>query len=314
MYQMLQGFMHYLFCLDDVRNKILRHLFHKANCRFFVFAACPKSASTYLRNLLKIVCRKNMKIVAPKISDGFGHNFISEAEVLKKLNIRKDLMLYGHIPYNHHNATVIKKLTHTPQVIVSLRPLPDLVISYKEHVDKNKFGPLDYRIAGMSECYSGWQSADDEKKFDYIINYILPWYIRFIASWKAASKIWRTDFITFEEHTLHPADSLSNIVQFLQLVTKTSELEALKNPDNVPQKKFNVGLSGRGLKILKQEQVDRIKALVSLYDDFFAKSNLGKYLLYGYEGLPFEPVNVVRFKAQHSAEHIDNGVMLDNVR
>lgn len=311
---MLRACMQYLFYPDHVRNKILQGLFHRTNCRIFIFTAYPKSASTHLRNLLKIVCRKSIEIVSPKISDGFGHNFISEAEVLKKLNFRKDVMLCGHMPYNSHNATVIKKFTQTPQVIVSLRPLPDLVISYKEHVDKIKFGPLDYRIAGMSECYSGWQSADDGKKIDYIINYILPWYVRFVASWKAASKKWRTDFITFEEHTLYPADSLSNIVQFLQLVVNTSELEALKNPENVPPKKINVGLSGRGLKILKQEQLDRIKELVTLYDDLFAESNLGKYLLYGYERLPFDPINVIRFKAQHSAARKDDSVMLDDVR
>ena len=103
-------------------------------------------------------------------------------------------------------------------------------------------------------------------------------------------------------------------MQFLQLVANTSELEALKNPENVPPKKINVGLSGRGLKILKQEQLDRIKELVTLYDDLFAESNLGKYLLYGYERLPFDPINVIRFKAQHSAARKDDSVMLDDVR
>jgi len=274
-------------------------MFRKTGCRFFVFAAFPKSASAYLKTLVKLVCTDNLNMVKSKICDGFGHNFLSESILLSKVKLRKDLLLYGHIPYNHYNISIIEKFADELKIFISLRPLPDVVVSYKDHVDKEKFGPLDYHTADWSECYPGWQDARDETKYDYVIKYILPWYVRFVAGWLEASKKWATDFITFEEHTLYPADCLSNITRFLRLEIDSSKIELIRNSEDISKKNFNVGVSGRGSKLLKAEQLDRIKELVGLYSDFFSDSYLGKYLLYGYEALPFEPLDVIRLKAQH---------------
>lgn len=289
----------YLSNLELTRNRIRLNIFRKTGCRFFVFSAFPKSASAYLKTLLKLVCTDNLNMVKSKICHGFGHNFVSESILLSKLKLRKDLLLYGHIPYNHYNISIIEKFADELKILISLRPLPDVVVSYKDHVDKGKLGPLDYHTADLSECYQGWQDAKDETKYDYVINYILPWYVRFVASWLEASKKWATDFITFEEHTLYPADCLLNITRFLRLEIDSSKIELIRNSEDIPRKNFNVGVSGRGAKLLKVAQIDRIKELVGLYNSSFSKSYLGKYLLYGYEALPFEPLDVIRLKDQY---------------
>jgi hypothetical protein len=292
-------YLSYLSNLELTRNRIRRNIFRNTGCRFFTLAAFPKSASAYLRTLLKFACKGNLKVVNAKIDNGFGHNFISESILLSKLKLRRDLLLYGHIPYNHYNINIIEKFTSELKIIISLRPLPDVVVSYKDHVDKEKSGPLDYHTATLPECYPGWQEAEDDTKYDYVINYILPWYVRFVASWIEASKKWPTDFISFEEHTLYPADCLLNITRFLRLEIDPSKIELIRNSEDVPKKNFNVGVSGRGMKLLKAAQIDRIKEIVGFYNDSFFKSYLGKYLLYGYEALPFEPLDVIRLKDKY---------------
>jgi len=223
-------------------------MFRKMKKQCFVYAAFPKSAPNYLIALLEKVCGNDIKVITPKISSGFGHNFISEENLFGYHPLRpfRYLTLYGHFPYNKHNSIAIKKLTNYPKIIVTTRPLADIVVSYKNHVDKFHTGALDHRIDGLTESFSRWGSLADSKKFDYIINFALPWYIKFILGLQEASLHWPVEFISFQEHTLEPAACVSNILRYLTLKTELKIIGSLRAKENIPKRNFNVGLQGRG--------------------------------------------------------------------
>ena len=129
-----------------MRRKIALRLFRKFGGNFFIYSAFPKSASTYLVALMSNVFGKNLNVIRAKTGLGLGHSFISEEKLIRDLHYRKDILLYGHIPWMHSNSRILKRLTQSPKVILTIRPLADIIISYKEHIDKIGHGPLDYYI------------------------------------------------------------------------------------------------------------------------------------------------------------------------
>jgi hypothetical protein len=248
------------------------------------------------------------------MSVGYGHNFISQDAVFGSVtNFFKRLVLYGHFPYHYYNNLVMEGLGADTKILVSIRSLPDIVVSYKEHVDKSNYGPLDYRINGLPECNAQWSKFDDKDKYDYIIKFIVPWYIRFAVGWMEGAKKWPLRFVTFEEQTLYPHDFMMNVNSFLQIAVGPLELKEKLNPESLSKLSYNVGIIGRGYKLLDQDQLTRIKELVSCFGYSFLGSNLGKYLLYGYDGLPFEVADVIRNNAQgasldpFSSNHMNQG-------
>jgi len=280
-----------------LQRSAFRKIFLKTNRGVSLYSAFPKSASNHILDLLRIG-NNELKIISPKISSGFGHNFIDKEKIYGPiLNNFKQILIYGHIPFHSFNDSAIEELGIS-KIIVSIRPLPDIVVSYKEHVDKG-FGPLDYRISGSPESNPNWSKLDDKSKYDYIIKFIIPWYIRYAIGWLAGSEKYSLRFITFEECTQYPNEFLISISKFLNLqITSTSVEEKINNkrPSNM-----NVGQRGRGCKQLSQEQLSAIRELLYFYGDSILDSNIGKYLLYGYEGLEFDVADVIHDYAQQGA-------------
>jgi len=256
-----------------------------------LYTSFPKSASIHTLNLLKIA-NKDMKIIRAKFSGGVGHNFISSETLNTSIsNIFKDTVIYGHFPFNQHNHSLMK-LKNINSVLVLVRSLPDIVISYKDHIDQNNFGPLDYRIEGLKESNPNWFQLEDKKKYDYIIKFIIPWYVRYIVSWVKASENYSVKFITYEESTLYPKKSILSLGKFLN-IHNIEDFLPKKVIVNKKESNFNVGQNGRGFKYLSLEQLEEIKDLFHYFGSSITDLNIVKYLIYGFAGLDFTVKDVV---------------------
>ena len=87
-----------------LQKAVLRKVFQKPNKGTVVYSAFPKSASHHFLNLVRLSFGNRFKIIIPKMSVGFGHNFMSQDAILGDLtNFFKRLVLYGHFPYHYHN-------------------------------------------------------------------------------------------------------------------------------------------------------------------------------------------------------------------
>lgn len=272
-------------------------VYGRVNKGMMVYAAFPKSGSRHLMNLITKCARPRTKVLKAKTCPGYGHNFISMRKLLTNPGFRKRLILYGHFPYHSHNMSMIEQFSANPMVMVSIRPLPDVVVSYKDHVDRTGFGPLDYRVDGLSECNNAWHELDDKGKYDYVIRFIMPWYVRFVAGWMEGSKRLPTELLTFEEHTRQPWQCLVNLGKAFDLEMDAAALETLKVPAMLEKRNLNVGIEGRGFEILSENQRDGIGGLLSCFGNVFMQSELAKYLLHGYGGLSFSVDDVIAEKA-----------------
>ncbi len=286
-----------------IQKKILRKIYPRVNHgRIAIYSAFPKSASQHLLNLIKVGTDNKIRIIASKTGSGWGHNIINEEKICTDLrSYFKYKILYGHFPFTELNNDILKILAPNSNIIVSIRSLPDVAISYKEHIDRGRYGPLDPRVIGASEGNSNWNNLDDSKKYDYIINFIMPWYIRYIIGWLVGAKEWPLRIITFEEHTLFPCELLESVSNFLQIpITATSVKEKLSSK-NMQLTNYNVGQIGRGFRALSREQLITIQNLFSFFGSPILDSNIGKYLLHGYDGLEFDVTDVVNDYTQKSA-------------
>jgi len=278
-------------------NAIARAFYQSANKGMLVYAAFPRSGSQHLVNLITKCTGDRTKLLKAKLGTSYGHNFISKQKLLTHPGFGRRLVLYGHFPYHRYNISIIEKFSANPMALVSIRALPDVVVSYKDHVDMAGFGPLDYRVDGMIEGNAAWHDLDDQGKYDYIIQFVMPWYVRFIAGWLEGAKRWPTEFVTFEEYTRYPWQCLVHLGEALKLEMDAAALELLKTPATLEKIHLNVGIDGRGFEVLSGKQRDGIRKLLSYHGNAFLQSNLTKYLLHGYGGLPFSVEDVIAKKA-----------------
>lgn len=270
-------------------------LFNRTNKGLYLYSSFPKSGSNHVLELIKIGSNYSIKDVIPKLSSSYGNNFIDINKIVGSLgNYKKEILIYGHIPFHMHTRLILDKLNFERKILVSIRSLPDVVVSYKEHIDKYGGGPLDHRIVGAQECNHNWINLSDTEKYDYIIKFIIPWYVTFIVGWVSAGSKLDVKFITFEEHTLFPANSICNIFKFLEISNHGDKLLNKNFNVNKIKSNFNVGLSGRGHNLLTNKQTNSIESLFKNFDNDLKRSYLVKYLLYGYEGLPFTIEDIVK--------------------
>jgi hypothetical protein len=108
-------------------------------------------------------------------------------------------------------------------------------------------------------------SFSDEQKVDLLVEYVLPWYFQFVASWQRAEKEERLEvnWITYEEMIADKPAMVEQVLSFHGvkaprplIETKIAEIEGDRDKN-----RFNKGRVGRGRAIVTDEQHSRITRL-----------------------------------------------------
>lgn len=205
-----------------------------------VFIASPCSASNTALNVISESL--NLPIVRAKVESGFGHNIIHESY---------SSITYTHILYQHcfptrRNIKIISKVA-IPPCLLSYRNVYDWVVSMSERFIRVGRSPT-----GISFDENLVNEKDFKEVSDYIINFELSWYIRFLNGWLDASD-------KYEKIKLFPLE-FSRIVDGTGLDEFTSSLpnfvsEFKSKIEMVPKINFNKGKSGRGVNKLSESQM-----------------------------------------------------------
>lgn len=273
-------------------DRTKRARFQARNGRVVIHSSAPKSATHYLKHLLLSCLREEYAECSPTIPYGYGNNFLNPSDFLKKLDPNRHWYIYGHIPPMAHNLKLLRALTENLHFVVTIRPLPDIVVSYADHVAKGNRGPLDWNIPGLVECRRDWADIPDERRYAFIIRYILPWYVRFLASYLLGDMPGRLDLLTFEEVVLTPQETTR------RLVRRIEGADIRDVPQDIFSKKvnFNNGQIGRSARLLRPEHFQAIRELLEdgpLHDD----PVLAAYLTGGLEQTSFNAAGLTEAKA-----------------
>lgn len=237
-----------------------------------VHSAFPKSGSQSTREMIRRILGKRTSLFIPKSHGGFGHNVISPRKLPRIRRFFSPCLIYGHITPTGFNMNQLAAVAPSPW-FVSIRGLKDVILSYKEHVDRLGYGPLDYRISGLSEGLVGWKSMEDRLKFSFIIRFIMPWYVRFLAGWQFAGKTRPVTFIRYEDVVDNPAKTMDMIAGELE-VDSGGDFQDLP----MPRVNFNVGVKNRGRAKLNPEHCMELKRLLDFYPEI-RDAEMAEYLM-----------------------------------
>jgi len=263
--------------IENIRSRTRVKRFNRAGKVLAVLCSFPKSGSQHLQELLARHV-PGLAVHKPKYAGGWGNNFISAERLLAALDPRGEHLVYGHFPRTQDTENLLCRFDDW-RLVLLLRPLPDVLVSYREHVERKTWGPLDYRIEGFSEAVPGFDRMSVGERNDYLIRFLLPWYLKFLVSWIGCELRAPIKLVTFEQQTAHPVETLEEITRFLGFELDRAALAA--SGARLRPFNFNKGVPGRGRGELGAAQLDRIRELVDTFG-ILRGTSLGEYLTEGF--------------------------------
>ena len=236
-------------------------VFSRRDSSNIVIASMPKSASSYFRANFENYFSTTHSMIYGKAYSGIGNNFLSREKILRLMPLKKSCAVYGHIPLNQYHDQLLTEICPEKCAIIILRSLPDTVISYYDHIVRRGKSPLDPKLNKQPEGNPRWNVLSETMRFDFIIRFIIPWYVSFVSSWIIANDLgWKVRFVTFESHTNNVESVLSELNSELEFAKITPNCNFSKE-SNV---NFNQGRSGRGLTTLSHNQIVEIRKCLEM--------------------------------------------------
>jgi len=151
------------------------------------------------------------------------------------------------------NALLLKM--HGVKPIVTYRNLFDCIVSWCESRDHDvAVGRGNQYIFAPIHC-PDWSNMSMEAKYAWATYNVTSWYFSFYVSWKEADI--PTLFVNYEQHFKNEALSFDKMLRWAGIDHKAT-LANLATIASETKGKFNVGQSGRGMRLLPFELIDSI--------------------------------------------------------
>lgn len=235
------------FTTDITREQLGRHIF---------IACVPKTASTFLKNLL---------VNLTGFEDVFMVYAAGQSEHELYLPTVREFAHFNTVTQQHCRASdanihLMQGFGISPIVLV--RNIFDSVMSLLDFYNKQG--------AFYASFFRGdFQSLDEESKIDLLIDNVIPWYFQFVASWDLAERQERVPvkWLTYEELIADKPATTLDILKFYGLGASQKAVEAkIRGLESESRKiRFNKGVAGRGRSGLTEQQKERIRRLSSYF-------------------------------------------------
>ena len=221
-----------------------------------IFIACvPKSASTFLKNLLANVT--GYRDLFTVYAAGQTEHEIYLPTLREAAHL--DTVTQQHCRASDANIHLMQAFGIRPVVLV--RNIFDSVISLFDFYNNGAFQTSYFR--------ADWLGLDEETKIDLLIENVIPWYFQFVASWDLAESQKRLEihWLTYEELIADKATSALKVLEFYGLgAARRGVEERIRRIESEDRKnRFNKGVTGRGQSGLNDRQKERIRRLTRYY-------------------------------------------------
>ena len=221
-----------------------------------IFIACvPKSASTFLKNLL-VNLTGYRDLFAVYAAGQTEHEIY--LPILRE-SAHCDTVTQQHCRASDANVHLMQGFAIRPVVLV--RNIFDSVMSLLDFYNKGAFQTSYFR--------ADWPKLDEETKLDLIIENVIPWYFQFFASWDLAEKQKRLEmyWLTYEEFVADKASSVLKVLGFYGLGAPRRGVEQRirETESEKGSNRFNKGVTGRGRSGLSERQKEQIRRLTRYY-------------------------------------------------
>ena len=221
-----------------------------------IFIACvPKSASTFLKNLLLNLTgyRELFAVYAA----GQSEHEIYLPTLREAAHL--DTVTQQHCRASDANVHLMQAFGIRPLVLV--RNIFDSVMSLLDFYNHGAFRNSYFR--------ADWPALDEETKIDLLIKNVIPWYFQFVASWDLVEKEKRLDifWLSYEELVADKPSSVLRVLEFYGLGAQRRAVEQrIRDLESAGRKnRFNKGVTGRGRAKLNEQQKEKISHLTRYY-------------------------------------------------
>lgn len=222
-----------------------------------IFIACsPKSGSTFLKNVLAGVT-------------GFKDLFSVYAALQNEHELdlpqfikfgKQNTVTQQHSRASEANIQMMQAFAIKPVILV--RNIYDSVISL-----------LDFYTKGFTFSTffdkEEFLKFDEEKKIDLLIEYAIPWYFQFVASWQRAERENRLEimWLTYEQMIADKTKTVQNIFDFYGIHASEEIIrqKIFEIESDGEKNRFNKGIAGRGKAQLTVAQKEKIRHLATFF-------------------------------------------------
>jgi hypothetical protein len=234
------------FTTKVTRDQLGRHLF---------IACVPKSASTFLKNLL--VNLTGYRDVFAVYAAGQNEHELYLPTLREFADV--DTVTQQHCRASDANVHLMQAFGIRPVVLV--RNIFDSVMSLLDFYNKGAFKTSYFR--------TDWPQLDEETKIDLLIENVIPWYFQFVASWDLAEKQKRLElhWLSYEDLVSDKPSSVMRVLEFYGLGIARRGLEQRIGEIESEGRKirFNKGVTGRGKSGLNDRHKEQIRRLTRFY-------------------------------------------------
>ena len=234
------------FTTEITPKRLGRHLF---------IACVPKSASTFLKNLLVNVT--GYRDLFTVYAAGQSEHEIYLPTLRESAHL--DTVTQQHCRASDANVHLMQAFGIRPVVLV--RNIFDSVMSLLDFYNKGAFQTSYFR--------ADWPVLDEETKIDLLIENVIPWYFQFVASWELAEKQKRLEvnWLSYEDLIADKPTSVLKVLDFYGLGASRRGVEQRIGEIESEERKirFNKGVTGRGRSGLNDRQKEQIQRLTRFY-------------------------------------------------
>ncbi len=218
-------------------------------------AAMPKSASTYLCNVLNALV--GGAVNTPHSQNERTGTALDLLATLRALSAPG--VVHSHLPAGARTVAVLALLAIRPIVLV--RNIHDAIVSYADH------------LAGRAYPGSRPSAMTREAGLESALARIAPFYVDFFATWWLYRQHADIKLVHYDELVARPEDTVAACCEWLGLTVERGRIAAAvaandprsRSHQGQQAMKFNVGVSGRGRTQLSTDQIARVRLL---YDEF----------------------------------------------
>lgn len=205
-----------------------------------LFIACfPKSGSTFMARLLEAATHRS----GHKAASEMGHNEQNINENALRRCVRKLSVVQQHTQGGDHNVMLLAR--HGLQPVVLTRSLPDIVLSWLDHLHLHRHtrNPMAFAPREFFE----WTQ---EEQLRWITWAYMPWYFSFYQSWKTNGPKVSAHWVEFDELTKHPVKTTTQLLARMNLPCDMKALEHASDPHaSGKSSRINKGVAGRGTQL-----------------------------------------------------------------
>ena len=217
-----------------------------------IFIACvPKSASTFLKNVLVYVTGYRDLFAVYAAGQAEHEIYLPTLREMAHANTVTQL----HCRASDANIHLMQGFGIRPVVLV--RNIFDSVMSLLDFYNRGAFRTSYFR--------GDWPALNEDTKIDLLIENVIPWYFQFVASWDLAEREKRIElqWLTYEELVSDKPAAVLKVLEFYGLGAPRRGVEQrIKQIESEERKiRFNKGVTGRGKSGLNQQQKDQIRRL-----------------------------------------------------